>query len=162
VQSLVRDLNHIDLEEPALWERDSDHEGFWWIEPNDADANIVAFARADRAGGALICVCNLSPVVRENYRLGLPCGGTWRERLNTDSTFYGGSDVGNSGSVEAEATPWHGQPHSAQLTLPPLAVLWLVPEREHAPQTSARRHEGTEASPSATASRTSPRGDRRP
>ncbi len=128
LQSLVRDLNRVYRERPALWERDSDHEGFWWLEPNDADANVVAFARADRSGEPLVCVCNLSPVVREGYRVGLPRGGSWREALNTDSTFYGGADIGNSGRIEAEDVPWHQQPHSAPLTLPPLGVLWLVPE----------------------------------
>jgi 1,4-alpha-glucan branching enzyme len=127
VQSLVRDLNHVYREEPALWDRDFDHEGFSWLEPNDADANVLAFARTDTRGRPLVCVCNLSPVVRQGYRVGLPRGGLWRERLNTDSAHYGGSNVGNGGRLEAEPVPWHGQGHSAALTLPPLAVLWLTP-----------------------------------
>ncbi|HEX3511449.1 MAG TPA: 1,4-alpha-glucan branching protein GlgB [Solirubrobacteraceae bacterium] len=127
VQALVRDLNRVYREQPPLWERDSEHEGFWWLEPNDAEANVVAFGRSDRAGEPLVCVCNFSPVVRSGYRVGLPRGGAWEERLNTDSTFYGGSDVGNGGRVQAEAVPWHEQSHSAALTLPPLAVLWLAP-----------------------------------
>ncbi|HEX5225909.1 MAG TPA: 1,4-alpha-glucan branching protein GlgB [Solirubrobacteraceae bacterium] len=133
VQTLVRDLNRVYRDTPALWERDSENEGFWWLEPNDADANVVAFGRADRSGTPLVCVCNLSPVLRTGYRVGLPRGGVWEERLNTDSTFYGGSDVGNGGSVTAEAQPWHGQSHSAALTLPPLAVLWLAPGPDPAP-----------------------------
>jgi 1,4-alpha-glucan branching enzyme len=133
LQSLVRDLNRAYRELPALWERDSDQAGFWWLEPNDADANVVAFARADRSGEPLVCVCNLSPVVRHGYRVGLPRGGVWCERLNTDSTFYGGSDVGNGSRLEAEEVAWHEQSHSAALTLPPLGVLWLVPERSTPP-----------------------------
>ena len=129
VQSLVRDLNRLYREEPELWELDSDPSGFWWIEPNDADANVVAFARRSRDGErVLVFVANLSPVPRTGYRLGLPRSCRWREALNTDSTFYGGSDVGNLGGLEPEPIPWHGQPVSAEVTLPPLAAVWLVPE----------------------------------
>ena len=72
-------------------------------------------------------VANLSPVPREGYRLGLPRAARWQEAINTDSTFYGGSDVGNLGGLEPEPIPWHGQPVSALVTLPPLAAVWLVP-----------------------------------
>ena len=88
---------------------------------------MLAFARLAEAGRPLVCVCNLSPVPRERYRLGMPQPGRWRELLNTDSTFYGGSDVGNLGGVLVDATPWHDQPYSAEVTLPPLGVVWLVP-----------------------------------
>jgi 1,4-alpha-glucan branching enzyme len=129
IQSLVRDLNRLYREEPALWEVDSDPSGFWWIEPNDADANVVAFARQSRDGErVLVFAANLSPMPRERYRLGLPRSCRWREALNTDSTYYGGSDVGNLGGVQPEPIPWHGQPVSAEVTLPPLAAIWLVPE----------------------------------
>ncbi len=129
VQSLVRDLNHTYRAEPALWELDSEPAGFWWLEPNDADSNILAFVRA--SGGAerlLVCVANLSPVPRIAYRLGLPRAGLWREVINTDSAHYGGGDAGNGGGVSTEPIPWHGQGQSAEVTLPPLAVLWLVPD----------------------------------
>jgi 1,4-alpha-glucan branching enzyme len=76
----------------------------------------------------LVCVSNLSPVVREGWRLGLPAPGKWVEVLNTDSRFYGGSDVGNGLGLESEAVEWHGQPDSAEITLPPLATVWFVPE----------------------------------
>jgi 1,4-alpha-glucan branching enzyme len=129
MQSLVRDLNRLYREEPALWEVDSDPSGFWWIEPNDADSNVVAFARQSRDGErVLVFVANLSPIPREGYRLGLPRSCRWREAINTDSTFYGGSDVGNLGGVMPEPIPWHGQPVSAEVTLPPLAAVWLVPD----------------------------------
>jgi 1,4-alpha-glucan branching enzyme len=78
----------------------------------------------------VVCVANNSPMVREGYRLGLPAGGAWRELLNTDSRFYAGTDVGNGGTLAAEPLPWHEQSHSVALTLPPLAVLWLVPEAQ--------------------------------
>jgi 1,4-alpha-glucan branching enzyme len=128
VQTLVRDLNRLYRERPALWESDHSSEGFRWIEPNDADANVVAFARLAADGeDVLACVCNFSPVPRGSYRLGLPRAGTWREVLNTDSRYYGGSDAGSLGVLEAEPIPWHGQQVSAELTLPPLATVWLVP-----------------------------------
>jgi 1,4-alpha-glucan branching enzyme len=129
VQVLVRDLNRLYREEPALYEVDFEPAGFMWLEPNDADANVLAFARLPAGKGRpVVCVCNLSPVPREGYRLGLPRPGRWRELLNTDSTFYGGSDVGNLGGIEASGPAWHGQPQSAELRVPPLAVVWLVPE----------------------------------
>jgi 1,4-alpha-glucan branching enzyme len=129
---------------PALYEVDFDGRGFWWIEPNDADANVVAFARAGEnpAQDVLVCACNLSPVPRSGYRIGLPQGGRWIERLNTDSSFYGGTDTGNLGGVEAEPVPWGGQPCSAQITLPPLGVVWLVPEARPAVPVPAPRARG--------------------
>jgi 1,4-alpha-glucan branching enzyme len=129
VRALVRDLNAAYAAEPALWEVDFSHEGFRWLEPNAANENVLAFARLARdPERSLVCVANLSPVVRESWRVGLPAGGRWREVLNTDSRFYGGSDVGNGFGVEAEEVPWNEQPFSGELALPPLAVVWLVPE----------------------------------
>ena len=128
LQSLIRDINHVYRDTPALWERDDDAEAFRWLEVNDADHNVVAFARAGReAGQAMVCVANLSPVVRYGYRVGLPLPGVWLERLNTDSRHYGGGDVGNWGGQAAESVPWHDQPQSAEFTLPPLGVIWLTP-----------------------------------
>jgi 1,4-alpha-glucan branching enzyme len=128
VQTLVRDLNRVYRETSALWEDDFEPSGFRWLEPNDAAANVLAFARFGKdKKRPLVCVCNLSPVPREGYRVGLPLRGGWREALNTDSEYYGGSGVGNLGAVEAKAVAWHDQQYSAELTLPPLAVLWLVP-----------------------------------
>jgi 1,4-alpha-glucan branching enzyme len=129
VQSLVRDLNRVLRSEPALYERDFDPAGFWWLEANDAAANVIAFARASKDGSrVLVCAANLAPVPRPDYRLGLPRAGRWREAINTDSSFYGGTDSGNLGGIEAEPIGWHEQPFSAEVTLPPLGVIWLVPE----------------------------------
>lgn len=133
VQALVRDLNRTYKDEPALWELDSDPSAFWWLEANDADANVVAFARqgASLHGGeprVIVIVCNLSPIPRYGYRVGLPRSGRWREALNTDAGHYGGGNVGNMGGVDAEPAPWHSQPFSAEMTLPPLATIWLVPD----------------------------------
>jgi 1,4-alpha-glucan branching enzyme len=128
VQSLVRDLNRVYRETPALWEDDFEPTGFRWLEPNDAAQNVLAFMRVGTdPKRQLVCVCNLSPVPRYGYRLGVPLEGEWREVLNSDAAHFGGSDVGNLGAVTAEATPWHDQPFSAEVTLPPLAAVWFVP-----------------------------------
>ena len=128
VQSLVRDLNRVYRETPALWEDDFQPTGFRWLEPNDAAQNVLAFMRVGTdPKRPLVCVCNLSPVPRYQYRLGLPLRGHWREVLNSDAGYYGGSDVGNLGDVKTDATPWHDQPFSAEVTLPPLAAVWFVP-----------------------------------
>jgi 1,4-alpha-glucan branching enzyme len=131
IQSLVRDLNRVYREQPALWQIDDDSRGFWWLEPNDAENGVVAFCRAgeDPVADVVACVCNLTPVPRQGYRVGLPQPGRWRELLNTDAGVYGGSNTGNLGGVEAEPIGWGGQPFSAELTLPPLGVVWLVPDR---------------------------------
>nr|MBA2637735.1 1,4-alpha-glucan branching protein GlgB [Solirubrobacterales bacterium] len=130
MQSLVRELNHVYRATPALWEVDFDGAGFAWLEPNDADNNVVAFLRRGRdvETDVVVCVMNLSPVPRLGYRIGLPSPDGWREALNTDAEAFGGSGVGNAGVVEAEPVPWHAQLWSAPLSLPPLGVLWLVPE----------------------------------
>jgi 1,4-alpha-glucan branching enzyme len=129
VQSLVRDLNHAYRAEPALWEADFDGTAFWWIEANDADNNVLAFARRTQdSERVVVFVANLSPMPRIGYRLGLPRSGRWREAVNTDSGYYGGSDVGNLGGVAAGAPAWQGQPFSAEVNLPPLGALWLVPD----------------------------------
>jgi 1,4-alpha-glucan branching enzyme len=90
---------------------------------------VLAFARTSKHGERVIAiVLNLSPLPREQYRIGLPRAGRWREVLNSDSELYGGGNVGNFGSIETDALPWGGQPVSAALTLPPLGAIWLVPD----------------------------------
>src|SRR5438132_1328125 len=124
-EALVRDLNRIYQAEPALWEADTDPSGFQWCDANNGDENVIAFLRfAPASKRGLLCVCNFSPVVRYGYRVGVPQLGYYREVLNSDSTVYGGSNVGNSGGLHSEATPWGGFGHSLCLTLPPLATSW--------------------------------------
>jgi 1,4-alpha-glucan branching enzyme len=135
IQALVRDLNRIYKDEPALWEIDSDPTGFWWLEPNDADSNVLAFARASRPDAKgqrrlVVFAANFSPVPRTGYRLGLPRACRWKEAVNTDSAYYGGGDVGNLGGLEPQPIPWHNQPVSALVTLPPLAAVWFIPESQ--------------------------------
>ena len=126
VQRLVADLNHVYRGTPALWEVDFSESGFRWIDPNDADNNAISFFRTNEAGDEhLVCACNFSPIPRHEYRLGLPASGEYHEVLNTDADLYGGGNLGNLGTVVAEARPWHGLDYSAVLTLPPLATIWL-------------------------------------
>ncbi len=140
VQSVVRELNRLYKAEPALWELDNEPGGFWWLEPNDVDNNVFAYVRASKGGYRLVvCIANLSPVPRQGYRLGLPREGRWHELLNTDSAAYGGSDVGDRGGVETEPIPWHGQKQSAEVTLPPLGTVWLVPDDQPALSEAALR-----------------------
>ena len=135
IQSLVRDLNRVYRERPALWEIDDSDRGFYWLEPNDADNNVVAFCRVGRGPGARRRGRRVQPLA--GAARGLPRSACRRpaagsRRSTPTPTYYGGSNVGNLGGVEAEETGWGGQPFSAELTLPPLGVLWLVPERSSA------------------------------
>jgi 1,4-alpha-glucan branching enzyme len=128
MQRLVRDLNHLYRQVPALYELDCEAEGFAWLDCHDPDDSVLSFLRRSADGSdAAVVICNFTPVVRHGYRVGVPFAGAYDEILNTDSTHYGGSDIGNAGRVEAEAVPEHGQPCSLSLTLPPLATLVLRP-----------------------------------
>ncbi len=126
VESLLRDLNRVYRNEPALW-YDDDPGAFRWLEADDADHNVFAFARFDPTGASrpVVCVANMSPVPRHDYHLRMPAGGVWEELVDTDSLFYSGSDVGNGGSVTANAGEYHGCEFSVRMVLPPLGVVWL-------------------------------------
>jgi 1,4-alpha-glucan branching enzyme len=126
VQRLVADLNKTYRGIPALWEQDFSPEGFRWIDANDADNNVISFFRSDASGERfLVCAGNFSSVPLYEFRLGLPRAGEYREAINTDAELYAGSNVGNLGVVRSEPVPWHGLDHSAEIILPPLAVVWL-------------------------------------
>lgn len=129
VQRLVRDLNHLYREVKALHQQDCEPAGFEWIDCTDWEKSIICFLRKGRtAGDIAVIACNLTPVIREEYRIGVPRTGLYAERLNTDAAIYGGSNVGNAGAVMAEPIPCHGRPFSLLLTLPPLATLILAPQ----------------------------------
>ncbi|MCX4979584.1 1,4-alpha-glucan branching enzyme, partial [Streptomyces sp. NBC_00620] len=128
VRDLVRDLNTTYQHEPALWQRDTDPAGFTWIAGDAADDNVFAFLRHDADGTPLLAVSHFSPVVRHGYRFGIPEDiPAWHEILNTDTAQYGGSDITNPDPVKPEPHAAHGRPASIQLTLPPLATIWLRP-----------------------------------
>ncbi|MFE0460542.1 1,4-alpha-glucan branching protein GlgB [Kitasatospora sp. NPDC058965] len=127
VQRLVGELNRIYQDCPALWELDTSPEGFRWLDADAAQDNVYSFVRRDAAGRALVAVVNLSPTVRTGYRVGLPDAGTWVPVLDTDQVRYGGSGAGPTTPYRAEDVPWQGEQFSAELTLPPLATVWLCP-----------------------------------
>jgi 1,4-alpha-glucan branching enzyme len=124
VQRLLSDLNHLYRSIPALHELDCELEGFAWIDCHDTEQSAISYVRRGKDRNQfVVIVCNFTPVVRHNYRIGVSRGGYYRERVNTNSGAYGGSGVGNFGGSVAEAVPCHDQPFSLALTLPPLAAL---------------------------------------
>jgi 1,4-alpha-glucan branching enzyme len=123
----LADLGALYAATPALWAADPDPATFAWIDASDVEASVYSWIRRG-AGSVAVVVQNLTPVPRQGYRLGVPSAGSWREALNSDSEHYGGSNLGNLGTIAAGATSWHGQPASLELTLPPLATLVLLPE----------------------------------
>ncbi len=126
LQRLVGDLNRLLRAHPALYVADDAPEGFDWSVGDDHANSVFAFVRHDRAGGRVVlAVSNMTPQVHHGYRVGVPRAGGWREILNTDSAFYGGSNVGNGGRLQTSAESMHGHAQSLHLTLPPLATLWL-------------------------------------
>ncbi len=124
VQNLVRDLNRVYRELPALHRRDCEDGGFSWVVVDDAEQSVFAFLRYGNAGDApVLVVSNFTPVPRYGYRVGVPRAGFWREAINSDAASYGGSNLGNTGGRKAEPVPTHGHAQSLVLTLPPLATL---------------------------------------
>jgi 1,4-alpha-glucan branching enzyme len=127
---LVAELNRVMARHPALYRSDHTPLGFDWSVGDDYENSAFAFVRydSDGQGAPVLAVSNFTPMPRYDYRVGVPRAGRWREVLNTDSAFYGGSNVGNGGAVTAEPVALHGHPQSLRLTLPPLATIWLVAE----------------------------------
>ena len=129
LQRWVRDLNTLYRAEPAMHELDSDWAGFEWIDCSDVARSVISFIRrAKDPGNTMLFVCNFTPEVRLNYRVGVPSGGYWKEVLNSDAPLYGGSGQGNMGGLDAIPLPIHGRSHSLNMTLPPLATLAFKPE----------------------------------
>ena len=126
MQAYTRDLNHLYREQPALWQVDFESAGFRWIEANDADHGVYSYIRyAEDRNDFLVIVLNCTPAPRENYRIGVPEHGYYRELLNSDASRYGGGDVGNAGGAHSDAFESQGLPHSIDLRLPPLAIVIL-------------------------------------
>ncbi|MGH8355440.1 MAG: 1,4-alpha-glucan branching protein GlgB, partial [Pseudomonas sp.] len=128
IQRLVRDLNRLYREQPALHERDCEPGGFQWLIGDDASNSVYAWLRWSGEGDPLLVVANFTPVLRHGYRIGVPQSGRWVELLNSDADCYAGSNVGNIGGALADEPPSHGQPASLTLNLPPLGVLILRPQ----------------------------------
>lgn len=132
LQTLIRELNTVYRETPALFEKDNDPAGFEWIRGDDGDHNVLSFIRWSKDGTPLVCIVNFAGNPHLDYMVGMPLAGRWREAVNTDATEFGGSGVTNGGLVVAEAREWDGKPASAVLTLPPLGAVYLVPDTHRA------------------------------
>ena len=131
LQQWVKDLNQLYLREPALWQNDATYEGFQWIDFHDVENTVLSYERrGDDPEDTVLVVCNFTPVPRHAYRIGVSRPGWYRELMNSDAEYYGGSNVGNEGGVEAEAVQDHNRPYSLSLTLPPLGILILRRDRE--------------------------------
>jgi 1,4-alpha-glucan branching enzyme len=124
------DLNRLLSQRPALHEQDFNAQGFEWIDASDGDQSTLSYLRRSASGDLLAVICNFTPVPRYNYRVGVPVGGRWTEVLNSNAPMYGGSGLGNCGSVDSAPVPSHGRYHSLMLTLPPLGVLVLAPPKD--------------------------------
>jgi 1,4-alpha-glucan branching enzyme len=132
LHSFFKALNAFYLKNPSLWRQDFTWRGFEWILNDDNRSNVVAFLRKDGGENDLIAVCNFSPVVREEYRIGVPENGSYEEVFNSDLEEFGGRGHVNAGKLFPQAIPWQGRPYSLPLTLPPLGVLFLrlIPETD--------------------------------
>jgi 1,4-alpha-glucan branching enzyme len=125
LQQLIVDLNQMYRDMPALHQREFSHEGFQWIDCHDTDQSVLSFVRWSESQH-IVCILNFTPVPRTRYRIGVPESGVYREALNTDSSYYGGSNSGNAGQLVTSGTSWAGMPDSLELTLPPLGGLYLT------------------------------------
>ena len=126
---MMKVLNHLYKENAPFWEIDHYYTGFEWIWCDDADNSIVSFVRKDDHGNQILCVFNFTPVVRNDYRLGAPTRGKWKEIFNTDAAMFGGSNVGNFGEVWTQDIPWQNRECSLNIKLPPLAAVYFRLER---------------------------------
>jgi len=130
LQKFVQDLNRFYTSHPALYEVDFHYNGFEWIDFRDSDKSIASFLRrAKNPDEFVIFIFNFTPIVQQDYRIGVPVAGYYQEVINSDAETYGGRNLNNAGGVVADPIPWQNQPFSLNLTLPPLAALVLIPKR---------------------------------
>src|SRR3984957_12026217 len=128
LQKFVEDLNKLYAATPSLWQADYDYNGFYWIDCNDTENSVMSFIRQKDDGSEPVAVIlNLTPVLRPNYRIGLPRPGQWREILNSDAGVYSGSNQGNWGKVFAHEHKCHNQNFSAEIYLPPMSIIAFTP-----------------------------------
>ncbi len=156
VKKILTDLNRLYGEQPALYEVDFEGDGFEWIDCHDSSQSVLSYIRKDRSGEQIVAaVFNFTPVPRTNYRIGVPRAGFYREAVNSDAEYYGGSNVGNQGGVRSEPVSWMGRPHSIPIAVPPLGGLVLVfeplPEPEAvSPAPAAEPAPATDTEPEGT------------
>ena len=129
MQNWMRDLNQMYKSEPALYEIDSSWDGFEWIDISDSDQSMISFIRKSKNNKSIIlCVYNFTPVLRQNYRVGVPRGGFWKELLNSDGYNYAGEQRGNLGGFSADEWSAHNKQFSLNLTVPPLGAVFMKSE----------------------------------
>ena len=132
IQRWVRDLNTFYRGTPSLYEREFENDGFQWVDCNDWEQSIISYIRkGNTMGDVTLIVCNMTPVPREAYNIGVPKGGEWEEALNSDAALYGGGNIGNGGAVSATKKPMHGFKHSLTITLPPLGIVVFRPKADN-------------------------------
>jgi 1,4-alpha-glucan branching enzyme len=130
LKNMVADLNRLYRSEPSLHEQDFDHPGFEWIDCNNHEDSVLSYVRrAKRGDDFLLICCNFTPVVRENFPIGVSADCWYEEIFNSDSEYYGGSNVGNHPGVQAQSPGFHGRPNRVEVTLPPLAAVIFRPRR---------------------------------
>ena len=125
MQDFVRTLNKFYLDTPALWQVEDSWDGFNWLAHDDHARNIIVFRRTDEKGGEIVVLCNFAPVTREHYRVGVPDATSYDEVFNTDDVRFGGSGVVNTGAIRVRKIPDHDMKQSIELTVPPLAAVYL-------------------------------------
>jgi 1,4-alpha-glucan branching enzyme len=131
IQKWIGAMNHLYQSEPALHELDCEPEGFLWIDASDALQSVISFVRKGKStNDIMLVICNFTPTTHRDYRVGVPRGGYWTEILNGDSIEYGGSGHGNPEKSRAEKVPWHGQPYSLNLTIPPMTAVFFKGRRK--------------------------------
>jgi 1,4-alpha-glucan branching enzyme len=131
VQLIVKDLNQLYKQEPALYQFSFEQKGFQWVDYGDRENSVIAFQRhGERKEDLLIIICNFTPSVRQHYRIGVPYRGQWKEYFNSDEKKYGGSGVHNHGLLMTSPVKYHQRDYSVSLTLPPLGMVILKLERE--------------------------------
>ena len=124
VQRLVKDLNNVYTNTPALYQKDCQAEGFAWLDHENAAQSIYSFVRfGDKPEQAVIVVCNFTSEVHHNFNVGVPNAGRYQELINTDLAIYSGSNQGNFTDITSENLPWQGQPHRITVTVPPMATV---------------------------------------
>ena len=124
IQKIVRDLNYLYKSEPGLYEKDNDPDNVEWIQANDSDNSVIGFLRVGRYDGeSYLVVGNYSSVVKQNYRLGVPYSGNWKELINSSADSYGGSGIGNLGALDTDNDPSDGYDYSLNITLPQSTTL---------------------------------------
>ena len=125
LKNFFKAVNHFYIDNSPMWEVDYSWEGFSWISHDDYTQSVISFRRIDKNGKEIIVVCNFQPMLRENYRIGVPVNGTYSEVLNTEWTEFGGSGISNGTAIVSDEVPMHGFEQSISLTLPPLSVMYL-------------------------------------